>query len=190
VPGEWVVVKPATGNEDGLKELYCSVCGELLETAVIPGSVWYHMTVSSIGPRFRDVSDLTDKWNMFTVVDLSVDGEQTFDLIAGDIHVVGTMTVKVADGKVTVTYSLVNKEMDVKAESLSIVGSLDAITNIDELPAFNFGEEISIADQLGGDTVVLICIKNVVHYESDVLGIESFIDGRAYTKLVEEMMAK
>ncbi len=190
VPGEWVIVKPATGNEDGLKELYCSVCGELIETAVIPGSVWFHMTVSSIGPRFRDVSDLTNKWNMFTVVDLSVDGEQTFDLIAGDIHVVGTMTVKVADGKVTVTYKLVNKEMSVKAESLSIVGGLDAITSLDELPAFNFGEEISIADQLGGDTVVLIYINNVVHYESDVLGLKPFIDGRSYTKLVEEMMAK
>ena len=188
VPGEWVIVKPATGNEDGLKELYCTVCGELIETAVIPGSVWFHMTVSSIGPRFRDVSDLTDKWNMFTVVDLSVDGEQTFDLIAGDIHVVGTMTVKVQDGKVTVTYSLINKEMSVKAESLSIVSGLDAITTLEEMPVFTFGEEISIADQLGGDTMVVIFVNNIVHYESDVLGLKDFIDGRAYTELVEEMM--
>ncbi len=188
VPGEWVIVKPAVGNEDGLKELYCDVCGELIETAVIPGTVWYHMTVSSIGPRFRDVTDLTNKWNMFTVVDLSVDGEQTFDLIAGDIHVIGTMTVKVADGKVTVTYSLNSKEMSVKAESLSIVSGLDAITNLEELPAFNFGEEISIADQLGGDTMVVIYVKNVVHYESDVLGVKEFCDGRSYTELVEAMM--
>lgn len=188
VPGEWVIVKPAVGNEDGLKELYCDVCGELIETAVIPGTVWYHMTVSSIGPRFRDVTDLTNKWNMFTVVDLSVDGEQTFDLIAGDVHVIGTMTVKVADGKVTVTYSLNSKEMSVKAESLSIVSGLDAITNLEELPAFNFGEEISIADQLGGDTMVVIYVKNVVHYASDVLGVKEFCDGRSYTELVEAMM--
>ena len=188
VPGEWVIVKPATGNEDGLKELYCTVCGELIETAVIPGSVWFHMTVSSIGPRFRDVSDLTDKWNMFTMVDLSVDGEQTFDLIAGDIHVVGTMTVKVQDGKVTVTYTLNNEEMSVKAESLSIVSGLDAITTLEEMPVFTFGEEISIADQLGGDTMVVIFVNNIVHYESDVLGLKDFIDGRAYTELVEEMM--
>ena len=35
-PGEWVVIKDATGTETGLKELKCTSCGEMLDSAVIP----------------------------------------------------------------------------------------------------------------------------------------------------------
>ena len=36
IPGEWEVVKEATETEDGLEHRCCTVCGEVLETHIIP----------------------------------------------------------------------------------------------------------------------------------------------------------
>jgi len=34
--GKWIIVEDVTPNKEGLKELHCSVCDEVLETKVIP----------------------------------------------------------------------------------------------------------------------------------------------------------
>ena len=82
VPGNWVETKPVVDDQPGEKQRSCTVCGKVLEIAEIPANIWYHMTASSIGIRFRDVSELTRDWNMFTLIDLPVDGVQVYDLVA------------------------------------------------------------------------------------------------------------
>ena len=189
-PGEWIVTKPVTQDESGLKERYCTVCGTLLDTLEIPNAVWYHMTVSSMGLRFRDVSDVTDKWLMFTAVDLSQDGEQVFDLVAGNMHIIGAVKVTVAEGYVTITCELIDEDIRVKGEFLTIFGSLADVTTLEheQLTALPFGEPISIADQLNGDTRVLLFIDNEYHYRDDIPGLKNFdAEGAAYLTLVETM---
>jgi len=171
--GEWVVTKPVTKEEDGLEEKYCLLCNELLDSKVIPNVTWYYMTVCSAGLRFRDISDLTENWDMFTPIDLSQDGVQTFDLAAGNLHVIGTVTVTVADGAVTVDYDML-KDINLRSEFMTLFSDFASVTTLDEsqLTAYPFGEQISIANDLGGDTKVLLYIHNSVNYPSDISGLE------------------
>ncbi|MBQ8555944.1 MAG: hypothetical protein IJ438_08735 [Clostridia bacterium] len=190
--GDWVVIVPVTPEEPGLEGRFCSVCNaeDPIETKVIPNAVWYDMTVCSVGPHFRDLTTLTSRWDMFTPIDISADGVQTYDLIAGDTHIIGTVTVTVAEGNVTVTYDLVNKNIILDGEFLTILPSLSAVETLDQgkLTAYTFGEPISIADQLAGDTKVLLYIRNEVRYRDDILGLKDFYHKNPqYVKYVEEL---
>ena len=189
--GAWVVIKEVTDEEDGLEERVCSVCGEV-EQRIISSKTTYHMTVCTMGIRFRDLENpLTKDWFMFTPVDLSVEGEQTYDLIAGNAHKIGTLTVTVADGNVTVTYELNNKRnMRVLEEFMTILPSLADLTEIDleKMTSYNFGEPISIQDVLGGDTKILLFVCNRVSYQEDIPGVSVFdYDSKAYEAYVEEL---
>ena len=190
-PGEWVIIKEATKEEDGLKERYCTVCDVLVDSQVIPHAVWYHMTVCSVGPRFRDESNITDKWDMFTPVDLSGDGEQVFELIAGNKHIIGSVHVVVADGVVTVTYETING-VTVKGEFLTFFPDLASVTTLDEsqLTGYAFGEAVSIEEQLNGDTKVLLYIHNDVAYRDDARGLEELAHKtNAFQSYLKELKA-
>ena len=189
--GEWVVVKEPTDDEDGEQQRTCAVCGEI-ETKVISAKVTYIMTTCSKGIRFRDMENpVTDYWYMFTPIDLSVDGEQTFDLIAGNIHKIGTVTVLVQDGTVTVTYQLTNRwDIEVYDEFMTILPSLADVTELDfeTMAGYNYGEAISIEEQLGGDTKVLLVLRNLVTYTEGIYGVEYFdYDGEEYLTYAEEL---
>ena len=189
--GKWVTVKEATDDEDGLEERTCETCGKM-EQRTVSGTVYYHMNVCTLGLRFRDVENpVTNEWFMFTPIDLSVEGEQTFDLIAGNSHVIGTLTVVVAEGNVTITYELNNpRNMNVLEEFMTILPSLADVTelNLDEMTNFPYGEPISIEDVLGGDTKVLLFVCNRVSYAEDISGIKSFeSNSKAYKDFVEQL---
>ena len=190
--GKWITVKTATREETGLKELHCTKCNELLDTAVIPvktADYYTGNTACSIGPRFKDESDLTDKWYRFTPVDLSVDGVQTFDLIASDAYIIGSVTVTVADGTVTIDCSYVSEDVKVYSEFCTFLPSLGEITTLDQaqLPSYDFGETISIADAFNGDTKVLLFICNVVDYHSDMPVTRVWTNSKAIKLQIEEL---
>ena len=149
---------------------------------------YYAMTVSSIGPRFKDVSDLTKKWHMFSALDLSKDGVQTLDLIAGNIHKIGTVTLTVADGNVTVDYKIDAKPVTVKSEFFTFFPNLAAIETVDtsKLTGYEFGEKIA----LGEDKNVIFYLFMNVGYHSDVKNANKFYEnGKEYTALVNDMLA-
>jgi len=151
-------------------------------------SKYYAMTVSSIGPRFKDVSDLTKKWHMFSVLDLSKDGVQTLDLIAGDVHKIGTVTLTVADGCVTVDYKITASPVTVKSEFFTFFPNLAAIETVDtsKLNGFKFGEKIA----LGEDKNVIFYLRMDVGYNSNVKNAPKFYEnGKDYTALVKDMLA-
>ncbi len=174
-PGEWVVVEEATDGKDGLKQKYCTVCGAVVESQAIPFAQWKNRKVTTAGIRFRDMTDLTDEWYMFTPVDLSVEGEQTFDLIAAHKHIIGTLYVNVADGQVTVTYEASNR-VEMKSDFFTFFADLASVTTVDEkeLSGYTLGEAISIEDQLGGDTKVLLYFNGLALYRDDARGLDDF----------------
>lgn len=192
VDGEWVVTKKPTRLEEGEKQLPCAACGAVLAKESIPvlTVIDYSMTACSVGPRFRDVGVATGEWDMFTPVDLSADGEWQYDLIAGNTHVIGNVTVKVAGGKVTVDYVLNSKQMKVNSEFVTFLPSIGDVTTIkhEELKVYAFGQEIDIAEELGGDTKVLLYVCNRILYDSDTNGVEHFSrDSVSYNALCEEL---
>lgn len=134
--------------------------------------------MTSWGPRLRDLQNpLTDKWYMFTPLDLSRDGEQTFPLIAANTFILGEVKVVVKDGYVTVTYT-VPKDVNVRSDFLTIfpdIASVSAVETEDlAAQAYPFGQPISITEKLGGDTNVLMYILNVVDYTDEVKELQRY----------------
>ncbi len=189
--GEWVTTKPVVEKEDGEEQRTCTRCGEV-ETRVIKARQTYYMTACASGIRFRDLENpLTDKWYMFTPLDLSVDGETVYDLVAGDIHVIGTVTVTVKEGFVTVTYELFNAHtVTVYEEFMTLVPALSALTELDyeKMTGYAYGEPISIQETLGGDTKVLLLMRNLAMYDEGVRGVEMFQrNSESYDVYVEQL---
>ena len=75
-------------------------------------------------------------------------------------------------------------------EFMTFLPSLAEITELDfeTMTAYNYGEAISIQDQLGGDTKVLLLMRNRAWYEDKTRGVESFNGkGKDYDAYVEEL---
>ena len=128
-------------------------------------------TVCSFGPQFREVSPgMTDQWYMFTPVDLSRDGKQTFDLIAGNMFVIGEVTVTVENGKFQVDYRYNSTKIEVGREYFQIFSDYESVEakNLDNFHAqkrFSYGRMYSIADKLEGDTDVILFVCNTVTFK-------------------------
>ena len=171
--GKWVVVKKATRNETGLRELRCKKCATVLKTEEIPvvtTTYYSNRTVCSFGPRFSDEGIRTKEWYRFTPVDLSVDGTQTYDLIAYDRYIVGQVVLTVADGTVTVECNYVSEWVQVRQEFLTFLHSIEETESLEpeKLMGYSFGEPISIEGDLNGDTKLLLYINNVINFNSDM----------------------
>lgn len=142
---------------------------------VVQPHKWYaHNTICVDGIPFRDVRpELTNQWYNFAPLDLSKDGAQTFDLVASNMYVIGKVTVTVAGDKVVVDWKL-NRQgtndanFELENEFLTIFPDLNAVTEVEPAKldgtTYEFGQTISIANDLGGDVHVLLYICNQATY--------------------------
>ncbi len=132
-------------------------------------------TVSSFGPHFRDVTpQLTDKWYMFTPVDLSIQGRQTFVLAASNIYEVGQVHVDVNGDTVIVSYEMFRDGQrgfttEMLSEFITFYNSYADVGIVEpeemENPSiYAFNQPISILNHLSGDTNVLMFIRNRISY--------------------------
>ena len=168
--GEWITVKKPTKEEKGLDELHCTRCGELLKTRETSSVKYMHNNVRSAGEKLADLkAGVTEKWYTATPLDLSQDGEQTFELISGDYYAIGTVTVAKNGDSLKVTYQYDREVWEWKdythytifADAESITGAeLEEIENL-----YEYGTEYSIEKDLGGDTDVLLYTLNKVTHE-------------------------
>ena len=149
-------------------------------------------TVCSFGPHFRDIDpELTDKWYMFSAIDLSQDGVQTYELVAGGRYKIGNVTIAVNGDEVTVDYDYFN-DLYVynQGDFFTIFPDFDSITTVEpsELTAMEYGKTYSIANDLGGDTNVLLYTCNVVNFQTDIEGIERFYENIPWRKELRQSM--
>ena len=128
-------------------------------------------TVCSFGPQFREVSPrMTDEWYMFTPIDLSREGKQTFDLIAGHMYVVGQVTVTVENGKFQVDYMYNNSGIEIGREYFNLFADYESISekdldNFHQNKRFSYGRAYSIANKLDGDTDVILFVCNTATFK-------------------------
>lgn len=141
---------------------------------------YFENTVCSFGPQFREISKrTTDEWYMFTPIDLSEDGKQTFDLIAGNMFVIGEVTVTVDNGRFQVDYQYRSSKIRIGREYFQIFPDYESIRpeNLDNLHAqkrFSYGRAYSIADKLGGDTEVILFVCNTATFQKTTPGIAEY----------------
>lgn len=179
--GKWVITKKPARTEEGARELRCTRDGALLKTEIMPmvTTVFYpNNTMCIMGLRLRDIApDATKQWYMVTPLDISQDGEQTFPLVASNLYKVGTATITVQEGQLTVTCETL-KGVTVHSEYLAIYPDLETAVEQDAAglggESLKLGEPISIADTLSGDTSVLLLLVSQVSYDSDVKGLYRF----------------
>ena len=129
---------------------------------------WYAKnSVCVAGLSLRDDLHMSDKWYNVAPIDLTQEGTQTLYLVAGNRHHIGKAYVTVADGSVTVDYKLHGGHGYIKGECVKWFTSLDEITDeFIENPAsdLQFGEAVSIAEDLGGAKTGILFIRNVATY--------------------------
>lgn len=151
-------------------------------------------TVCSFGPQFRDISPrMTDLWYMFTPVDLSVDGTQTFDLIAGNMFVIGQVSVTVENGRFQVDYAYNSTQIEIGREYFNIFPDYDSIEeeNLENLHAqkrFSYGKSYSIADKLEGDTDVILFVCNTATFKKTTRGVGEYYKNHPDRVPVREAM--
>lgn len=139
-------------------------------------------TVCAFGPQFREVSPrMTDLWYMFTPVDLSEDGTQTFDLIGGSMYVIGEVTVQVKDGTVCVNYAYADRSIVQGREYFAIYPDYESITaddleNFHQKKRFTYGRTYSIEQKLGGDTDVILFVCNTATFKNSTPGIVRYYE--------------
>ncbi len=158
--------------------LYYTFSAENGGTVTVEKATWYSKnTACSFGPAFRDLRPaLTDKWYTFTPIDLTKQGRQTFEYVASNLYVIGEVYMDVYGDTVRVSYRNYYAEQSGNTETLTefltFFPDLKSVRNVDpetmDDPGFRFGQEISIAEDLNGDTNVLLFIRNQVTYRDYV----------------------
>ncbi len=134
---------------------------------------FYNNTACSFGPAFRDVRPgLTEKWYCFTPVDLTLQGRQEFEYVASNMYIIGKVYVDVNEDSVTVTYHNYYADQggrtETKEEFFTFFPDLSSVSQVEperlQDQAFVFGVPLSIERDLGGDTNVLLFVRNKVTY--------------------------
>ena len=186
--GVWVTVKKPTKTEDGEAVETCSRCGKELGRKKVPYAIMmYNNTICSLGPCTRDLIG-GDDWYRVTPLDLSVEGSFTYPLIATNKFTVGTMTVTISNGAMTVTYKLNSNQFNVRSEALVFYSNLEALRKptTENTFSFSFGQPIDIAQTFGEDTRVILSFFMKADYDQLGNGVYGF---QADARQINEMVA-
>ncbi len=131
--------------------------------------IWHgNNTVSLVGISLRDkYPQLTDKWYQVVPIDLTQEGVSRYPLAAGNMYYMGFCIVTVKDGTVTTDYTLPHGHAATESDCLMWFTDISEITTeFLEAPvgAYQFGQPVSISDDLKGQDIALLFICNHVTF--------------------------
>lgn len=134
---------------------------------------------TSFGLYFEDFRPrLTDAWYMFTPINLGQEGTLTYPLVAENAWIIGSVTLTVRGGKLTVTYETL-KGVSVTRDFFTVVGTLDNLPTVNptllagqKLP---FNQPIDIAANFGTDRLVVLYLNNSVNFKTNLAGVTAFV---------------
>jgi hypothetical protein len=138
--------------------------------------IWPDNVACSYGPRFRDeMPELTDKWYMYTPLDLAKEGTLDVPLIASNRYRIGTAQVVVKDGQVSASYLVTADKVEVKEEFMAFLTWLEGLSSVEPEAladsAVPFGTPVAIAS-LGGDGQALFFMRLLVTYDIYADGVQ------------------
>lgn len=134
--------------------------------------------VTSEGPLFIMFRDnLTKGYEMFTPMDLSLEGVYVFPLVSNAMHTVGEVTVTVKKGFVTVHPQMFSG-VKMRNGILTFFADIQSVKTIKPKKLYKadmpFDVPIDVIGRLGGDAKVLMYINCPVNYKGDSPYIKSF----------------
>lgn len=150
---------------------------------------YYQGHANAFGPK------VDGSWKTYAAVDLTVQGVQTFKLIASGGWYLGTVSVAVNGDEVVVDYLMaediittdVHDELFVKGEYLNIFGDAASI-DMGAASAYEFGKAISIANDLAGDTTVCVFVDLETAYNVSSPFVTRFWPNMQENKAIVEAM--
>ncbi|MPN08129.1 hypothetical protein SDC9_155407 [bioreactor metagenome] len=176
--GGWEVTVSPTNRKTGTQVKRCTRCGVIIEAIKIPvlSMVWPDNTACSFGLRFRDeLPELTDKWYMYTPLDLTAEGILEVPLIASNRYRIGTTQVTVKNGQVSASYEVTADKVEVKEEFMTFLPGLEELVSVEPVAladrAVPFGTSVDIAS-LGKSGQALFFMRLVVTYDIYADGVQ------------------
>ncbi|MBQ8201144.1 MAG: hypothetical protein IJZ74_05190 [Clostridia bacterium] len=151
---------------------------------------WYpDNTACVFGPQ------MADSWKTYAVVDLTVEGTQELKLVGAGAWELGKVFVTVAGDEVTVDYLMhedvvttdVNDDINVDAEYVNVYADVESM-DIKAESTFAFGTPFSIANDLAGDTTVVLYVQLQVDYPSHSPFVYRFWPNMPANKAIVEAM--
>lgn len=154
-------------------------------------------TICAFGPRLRDTNlypNNTDEWYMFTPFDASQDGVQTYDLIATNKYIVGTVTLTIQDGNLKVDYTLLDPaNFKISLEFFTVLNRINDLPDYEpeNLGYLNMpkGEFFNLAEKFGEDTnlVLYFCTRCNFVYSNKLKALD--YNSFANQRLLQNMLA-
>ena len=140
-----------------------------------PQEIYKNNTLGAVGLSLREMDkNLTDKWYHVVPVDLTKEGTFRYKLVSGNLFYMGYCDVTIADGKVTVDYSIPEGvELHEDKQCLAWFTALDEITTAflnNPVSNFRFGQPADIQKDLGGKDVALMFICNRISFMLPLAG--------------------
>jgi hypothetical protein len=159
----WRRVKEPTFWETGREERNCTVCGKI-ETRELGTITYPNATLCAFGPRLKESNlypNYSDKWYMFTPFDASMNGTQTYELVAADAVIVGDVTLTIRDGYLTIDYSLKGGDaIRVTLEFFTVLNRIGDLSSYEPEGLMNLkinrNTPINLAEKFGGDTHLVL----------------------------------
>ncbi|MBO2516114.1 MAG: hypothetical protein CW338_02385 [Clostridiales bacterium] len=151
------------------------------DTITVEKGEWYSNNTACVaGLPLRDMNNpITTKWYHVLPIDLSIQGDQEFDYVAGNMYIIGKITVTVSGDYVFVNfknyYEAAGGNTETLSEYMTFFHDMSEVTQyaVENNAAprnFAFGQAISIRYDLEGDTNVLLFVCNHVTYRDYVTG--------------------
>ncbi|MBR0219126.1 MAG: hypothetical protein IJQ33_07995 [Clostridia bacterium] len=191
------IVKPTTTSGGEIKYV-CQLNSAHTKTVKVgPLARGGNNTVCAFGPRLRDTNLYpynTDDWYMFTPFDASQDGVQTFELIAANKYIVGTVTLTIQDGSLKVDYTLKDPgNFKATLEFFTVLNRINDLTdyepeNLMHL-AMNKGQFINLQENFGDDTnlVLYFCTRCNFTYSNKISTLD--YESVAHQRQLQNMLA-
>ena len=184
--GTWVLVREATPEKPGLEQRTCRRCGAKDQRQipyngdnVAPAA---GATMCVFGPRLKDMgsylSPTSNAWYMFTPFDASIEGRQTYELVVDDSYIVGTATITVENGTVSLTYDLNTRSLQVDLEFFTFLPDMHVLNQYEPeqlkpICGMQTGVPYSIAERFSGDTNLVLYFCSRVTYTYDAAGMSA-----------------
>ena len=192
------VTKEPTLTESGIRHFVCQNNSAHTKDETISRITFNNNTVCAFGPRLRDVNLYpydTDVWYMFTPFDASQDGRQTYELVASNTYIVGTLTLEIKDGNLTVDYTLNSSTIDITLEFFTVLNQIDEITQYEPEQLLDrrmtVKRPINLEETFGEDRnlVLYFCSRCNYTYSNRFTGLDyhSALHQRLLTDMLDMM---
>lgn len=192
------IIKKPTLTEEGEKKYVCDNDSSHVKYEKIPVITMLNNTVCAFGPRLRDVNLYpynTDLWYMFTPFDASKDGVQTYELVASNMYIVGSVTLTIKDGNLTIDYKLADTtKFTITLEFFTVLNRIGDLTQYEPEDLIRLGlgmkknQPINLAENFGDDTSLVLYFCSRCNYTYSAKYESLNYNSTAHQRLLNSML--